>query len=255
MASVWRDLYREKFDVAVSARWDPRNHLLLWLTGAKARLGFPRAGSQIFLTHPLPSPNQEEHRYENWRVIAQSLNLELEPRARLSFPANGRNRSVLIHSGAAQPVRVWPLPRYAHLVAKLRERGYAVKVVCNPEQRDWWLNAGEPDVVAPVTIRDLLAILDTAVGNDSGPGHLAAFCGLPTFTFFGDQVWEWFVPLHPAAEVMEGKPCPYKPCSDYCRFPTPHCLWDISEEEVWPRLERFVGLHLNRPAPLAAALT
>ncbi len=86
------------------------------------------------------------------------------------------------------------------------------------------------------------------VGNDSGPGHLVAFCGVPTFTLFRPQLPEWFAPLHPAAEWIEGKACPYKPCSDYCRFASPHCLWNISEEEVRAQVERFVSAHLCVPA-------
>ncbi|MDB6023338.1 MAG: hypothetical protein JWQ04_3195 [Pedosphaera sp.] len=248
MFSVWRSLHRERFDVALSARWDPRDHFLLNLSGAKARLGFPRLGSRIFLTHPLASPDPKAHQYEHWRIIAEALNLDLEPRDKLRFPARPAGRAVLVHTGAAQPVRVWPLDRYRRLVEKLRGCGYTVKVVCNPDQQAWWKNAGETQVTAPETIAALLRLMDDAgvlVGNDSGPGHLAAFCGIPSFTFFGDQVPEWFVPLHPAAELMEGKACPYKPCSDYCRFPVPHCLWNISEAEAWPRLEQFVKRHLN----------
>ena len=93
----------------------------------------------------------------------------------------------------------------------------------------------------------LLACLDQArifIGNDSGPGHLAAGCGLPTLTLFGPQLHEWFAPLHPAAECIEGKACPYKPCSDYCRYDTPFCLWQISVEDVWRRVEAFAGRHL-----------
>ena len=56
---------------------------------------------------------------------------------------------------------------------------------------------------------------------------------------------EWFAPRYPVAEWIEGKACPYKPCSDYCRFPTPHCLWNVSEEEVGARVERFVKVHLR----------
>jgi ADP-heptose:LPS heptosyltransferase len=87
-------------------------------------------------------------------------------------------------------------------------------------------------------------------GNDSGPGHLAAACGLPTFTLFGPQLHEWFAPLHPDSEVMEGKACPYKPCSDYCRYPEPFCLRGITVAEVWPRLEPFARRHLSSVSPL-----
>jgi len=55
---------------------------------------------------------------------------------------------------------------------------------------------------------------------------------------------EWFLPLHPAAEWIEGKACPYKPCSDYCRFVSPQCLGDVTEPEVWPKIEQFVKKHL-----------
>jgi heptosyltransferase-2 len=98
-----------------------------------------------------------------------------------------------------------------------------------------WRRVGETAVAAPRTVSDLLALIDQAevfIGNDSGPGHLAAFCGIPTFTIFGPQVSDWFVPLHPQTECVEGKPCPFKPCSDYCRFPEPRCLTGISEEEI-----------------------
>jgi ADP-heptose:LPS heptosyltransferase len=262
IARVRLNLRREKFDVGVSARWDPRDHFLLSLTRARARLGFPRMGSRIFLTHPLASPDHREHRYENWRVIAQSLNLNLESSAKINFPPRHANRLILIHTGAAQPVRVWPLEYYRQLVEKLRARGHAVQVLCNADQKNWWNKAGEVQAACPGTISELMLLLNKGalfIGNDSGPGHLAAFCGLPTFTFFGPQVAEWFVPLHPAAEMLEGKPCPYKPCSDYCRFPTPYCLWDITEAEAWPRIQQFVEKHLSRPEPrpgeLAGAVT
>jgi heptosyltransferase-2 len=78
------------------------------------------------------------------------------------------------------------------------------------------------------------------IGNDSGPGHVAAFCGVPTFTIFGPQLPEWFAPLHPSSDWLEGKACPYKPCSDYCRFPAPYCMANSTEEEVFGRVEAFV---------------
>jgi ADP-heptose:LPS heptosyltransferase len=252
MFGLWKQLRRERFDVALSGRpWDPRDHLLLWLSGARARLGFPRVGSQAFLTRSLSPPPPLAHRYDYWRVIARALDMELEERDKIRLLPRPAGRVVLIHTGAGQPVRVWPLERYRELVKNLRERSHVVRVVCNPEQRDWWLAAGEKSVATPTTISGLLGLMADAgifIGNDSGPGHLAAFSGIPTFTFFGPQVPEWFVPLHPQAEWVEGKACPYKPCSDSCMFATPLCLGDVSVAEVWPRVEAFARKHipLNR---------
>ena len=247
MFQLWKSLRRERFDLALSARWDPRDHLLLRLSGAKTRLGFPRMGSQTFLTRPLKRPPPLAHQYEYWRVIAGALNLNLEESGKIRLSASEPGRVVLIHTGAGQPVRVWPLDRYRDIVKRLRERAYTVRVVCNPEQREWWINAGEREVATPRTISALLESMAGAgvfIGNDSGPGHLAALSGVPTLTLFGPQVPEWWVPLHPAAEWIEGKSCPYKPCSDSCMFPSPHCLLRTEEVEVWPVVEGFVRKHL-----------
>src|SRR5690242_13595418 len=47
----WRELVRlrklsaKRFDIGLSARWDPREHLVLRFLGARRRFGFPRLGS------------------------------------------------------------------------------------------------------------------------------------------------------------------------------------------------------------------
>lgn len=256
MRRLVRSLAAEQFDVGASARWDPRDHFLLRLVGARARYGFPRLKSEVWLTHPLARPDPISHRYEHWRTIGRALGLELPERDALTQPPPKREGVILIHTGAGQPIRVWPLARYARLAARLRAEGYRVQVACDPDQRLWWLERGETGVATPQTVAELLALLDRAVvliGNDSGPGHLAAFCGVPTFTLFGPQVTEWFAPLHPQAELIEGKPCPYKPCFDYCRMPTPQCLLNLGEEEVQARVLAFVARHRSAATPRAVS--
>lgn len=255
----WRNIFHlrhvaaRRFDIGLSARWDPRDHLLLRLLGARRRLGFPRLHSEVFLTQPLHRPAPTAHRYEYWQAVGQTLDLELPPREQLRAPPRGTGREILLHSGAGQPVRVWPLERYRRLLMRLRQLQYRVQVACDPDQKDWWLAAGETTVANPRTVSELLVLIDRAgvfLGNDSGPAHLAAFCGVPTFTLFGPQLPEWFAPLHPEAEWMEGKACPYKPCSDYCRFPVPYCMVNLAEEEVWARILSFVQ---RGPWPAATA--
>lgn len=243
-------LARERFDVGLSARWDPRDHLLLLIVRARARLGFPRLGSQRVLTQSLGRPVPEAHRYENWRLLGKALGFELPEREKLALGVARPHGEVLVHTGAGQPVRVWPLARYRNLVLRLRAKNYRVQVACDPDQQKWWVAAGETSVATPRTVTDLLQLVDRAgafIGNDSGPGHLSAFSEVPTFTLFGPQLPEWFAPLHPRSEWAEGKACPYKPCSDYCRFTTPCCMANSSEEEVCARVEAFLDRTLARP--------
>ena len=126
----------------------------------------------------------------------------------------------------------------------LRQKKFTVQIACDPDQRAFWLQAGERTVATPANVTELIALIDQAeafIGNDSGPGHLAGICGVPTFTLFGPQLPEWFAPLHPASEWLPGRACPYKPCSDYCRFPEPFCLRDIGLEEVSAHVEKFLA--------------
>ncbi|MCU0770668.1 MAG: hypothetical protein MUE94_02710 [Verrucomicrobia bacterium] len=245
---VWQ-MRREHFQVAVSARWDPRDDVVMWLSGAQERIGFPRMGSGVVETRSLNRPDPIAHRHERWRTIARALDLVVPPIGEAVQPVSRRNGSVLLHSGAGKLIRVWPLERFQGLIRRLRTAGYRVQVACDMEQSGWWRDHGEREVSVPTDLENLLQLVNAAgafIGNDSGPGHVAGYLGVPTFTLFGPQVPEWFVPLHPEAEWMEGAPCPYKPCFDYCRFPEPLCLTGITEEQAWVRIKAFVERHVDR---------
>jgi len=240
-------LVAEKFDYALSARWDPRDHLFLKLSGATARLGFSRLKSRRYLTQELARPDALAHRYEFWRTAGQTLGLALPPREELALSPRQHQSVVLIHTGARLPARVWPLENFQRIAAGLRQQNIAVQLACDPDQLAWWQSHGEQPV-CPRSVPDLLGQIDRAaafIGNCSGPGHLAAICGVPTFTLYGPSLHEWFAPLHPAAEIFEGKACPYKPCSDYCRYSRAFCLADVKAEDVRPRVENFVAKHLG----------
>lgn len=246
-----RQLAAQHFDIGVSARWDPRDHLLLNMFGAKKRIGFSRMRSDFFLTDPLIRPRPDSHRYESWRTIAHALDMDLQPRDQIAMPSGVRHyETILVHTGAGQSVRVWPLENYQKLAVRLRRKNFHVQIACDADQREWWLRSGEKTVATPADVTELVGLIDRAamfIGNDSGPGHLAAFCGVPTFTVFGPQLPEWFAPLHPQAEWVAGKACPYLPCSDYCRFPEPICIRKITPEEVVERVENFLTLHQKNP--------
>ncbi|HEX3624372.1 MAG TPA: glycosyltransferase family 9 protein [Verrucomicrobiae bacterium] len=258
MLRIRRALAAEKFDMGVSAHrarlgGDPRDHALLKILGVRERIGFPNVGSAVFLTKSLACPAPGSHSYDSWRAIAQAIGLELPAPDQLPAPLPRREKMVLIHTGARHAVRVWPLENYRGLAGKLRASGIEVQIVCTPDQEGWWKQNGETNVASPTTVSKLIQLTDRAgafIGNDSGPGHVAALCGVPTFTIFGPQVPELWVPLHPRAEYVEGKPCPFKPCSDDCRFPKPFCIQDLTEESVWKRVEPFVRNQLPEAAPL-----
>ena len=246
----WREFFRVRqqltsfeFQVCASSRWDPRDHMLMFFLGIKERLGYPRMGSQKFLTRPLTRPDPGAHRYEQWRTLGEALGLAIPSRP-MVFPLPQAKRvDVVIHSGAARGFCIWPLAHFQKLLARLRGQGYSTRVLCDPSQLEEWRELGESEISAPGTVTELMAQLDDArvfIGNDSGPGHLAALCGVPTFTLFGPHLPDGWAPLHPAAEWIPGRPCPYKPCEDFCRFGQHHCMVDVDADEAWSSIEPFL---------------
>ncbi|HWA85585.1 MAG TPA: glycosyltransferase family 9 protein [Opitutus sp.] len=228
-----RTLRAQQFDVAVSARPDPRDHALMFLAGAKTRLGFPRAGSRPLLTRALPRPPQP-HRAEHWRALASALGWPVPDDP---LPRRRPGRRIVIHTGAAQPTRRWPRERFEEIAARLRTAGWDVTVI----------DESHGDLPA---LLDQLDAADRFIGNDSGPGHFAALLGVPTFTVFGPVLPSHFAPQHPLASWIEGAPCRYKPCFDSCRFAEPHCILALDVDTVWSRLQPW----LARPtAPAGAA--
>ena len=236
-----RDLRAQKFDVAVSARWDPRDHTLMALSGAKRRIGFPRLGSQVLLTHALERRSTLAHRFWHWRQLANALEFDI---ARCPVRLRPKERDlIIIHTGARRATRIWPLERYAGLVRRLRDQQRDVSVLCDPDQRDFWLRQRE-SVTVSGPVEELITLVSGAaifIGNDSGPGHIAALTGVPTFTIFGPQLPQLFAPIHPQSQWIEGAPCQFKPCYDSCHFSAPHCLLSVDEEAVWKKIDRFVA--------------
>jgi ADP-heptose:LPS heptosyltransferase len=100
-------------------------------------------------------------------------------------------------------------------------------VLCDVNQLSFWRER-EAAAVAPRNVTEVCLLLESAecfIGNDSGPGHLAAVSGIQTFTVFGNQHSVMFAPIHPASEWIEGAPCRYKSCSEACRFRCSIVLW------------------------------
>jgi ADP-heptose:LPS heptosyltransferase len=78
---------------------------------------------------------------------------------------------------------------------------------CSAEQIRCFDRAAE--VRRPATLLELLDCLKDAsvfVGNDSGPGHLAAIVGTPTVSIFGPTDPTRWGPLGPAVRVVRAMP-------------------------------------------------
>jgi ADP-heptose:LPS heptosyltransferase len=122
---------------------------------------------------------------------------------------------VVIHPGSGSPRKNWPADRYLELVSRLRADGVPVRVLTGEVEAERWpadllARFGDAAPVArPQTHLELLGELLSArafVGNDSGPGHLAAILGVPTLTLFGPTDPARWKPLGPRVEALRAEP-------------------------------------------------
>jgi len=95
---------------------------------------------------------------------------------------------------------------------------------------------------APLKIPPTLALIAASagyVGRDSGLMHLAAASGRQILALFGGGHWGRFLPSSgPAVVLTQAMPC--RSCHWHCPMERPHCIRDITVENVekaWKRLQ------------------
>ncbi len=102
----------------------------------------------------------------------------------------GESAVVVIHPGATDPRRRWPVRSFGDVAAACAEDGARVLVVGTRDEEDLAAAVVEAAASAQVTslagelelgaLASLLAAATVLVGNDSGPRHLAQALGTPT---------------------------------------------------------------------------
>jgi ADP-heptose:LPS heptosyltransferase len=134
-------------------------------------------------------------------------------RAWLAARGIGPGEAVVLQPGAGSATKAWP--DFAPLARRLRDLALPVVALVGPADgsvvetllaagalderalaRDWTL----PEVAA------LLSLARAAVGNDSGPTHLAAAAGCPTVAVFGPTDPAVWAPVGPRVRVVAGRP-------------------------------------------------
>lgn len=203
--------------VAVDFFGNPRSALLAKGTGARVVWGYDLRGRRHLYGRTVPRETRlPGDRREHASAVHLRLALaaggrgdDLRPEIALGEAARAEADRVLAAAGVDDPARTvglvpagswptktWPVSHSAILARELAAAGHGVLLVAGP---------GEDGVVrrlralAPAaralppcgvgTLAAVIARLRAVVGTDSGPRHLAAALGVPSFA--------WFGPTHP----------------------------------------------------------
>jgi heptosyltransferase-2 len=255
ISQVLSELRQKRFDAAMSVRSDPRDHLLMWLGGVRRRLGFSTRWSRWLLNDPIMTRNPNSHRVEDWWQLQDRLTahsgphdsprLVADPVLAEQFRARLEKDSrpvIALHCGARIAVRRWPEAYYRQLILALRKKfDFQLVLIPDPDGYGSALQDLADQTFSRLGLLELPALLSCAAQvlcNDSGPGHIAAALGIPVIVFFGPQRPELFRPFGEHHLVVIRDLCPFRPCSDYCRFPEPYCLTKLTPDIVCAEVER-----------------
>ena len=118
---------------------------------------------------------------------------------------------VALHPGSGGRRKCWPQSRFLDLADQLQRRGCRILVLHGEAEEDLAATLQErlpPNchLLQPPRLLDLAALIDRAdlfIGNDSGPGHVAAAVGTPTVSIFGPTDPQIWAPRGPAARFIQ----------------------------------------------------
>ena len=267
-------LRARRFDLAVDFFGNPRSAQVAVGAGAARTAGYALRGRRhaYDVTVPrdhAPAPGRREYAAAAHLRLAAAVGgiddgLEARVAARPGADAEAErllveagveraSRTVALIAAGTWPTKTWPLGSAALLARRLLAAGHGVLAVIGPGEESLGERLAK---LAPGTRRlppcdvgalaAVLARLEAVVGTDSGPRHLAAALGRPTYA--------WFGPTHPDTWSSPGPrhgfwqtPLPCRACD---RTSCPHwsCMPGLSPDDAADRVLAHLTLH-GQPAP------
>ncbi len=257
-------LRRRRYDLAIDVRGEFPLALLLWLSGARQRVGWDCGGGGFLLTHrPLYVPGRAEIK-SRLALLAElgTASAADEPRRPFFVPSSKAKQTasqlwkslakspgdrpvrIVLHVGAGTSAKSWPAEHWRTLLRRIVSRGnvQVVLVGARSEQGIARQIAGRTsarevaDWTGRLDIAELAAVVQDAnlfVGADSGPAHLAAAVGTPVVALFsGTNLARQWQPTGRRVVVLR-KPVACSPCHrEECPVPGHPCMQGLTPVRV-----------------------
>ncbi len=212
LISLIRRLRHARFDEVIDLQGLFRTASLAWLSGCRNRFGTATARefAHLFYAHSIARDRHTIHVADYYLKVVRAAGaaesvaefvLPVAPSAAESvnklLAAEGARvggYAVLI-PGATRSYKCWPLDRFAALADRISsEFGLSIVATgCAQESRlieslGSLANVPITNLAGRTSLAQLVALLENAkivVGNDTGPGHIAAALGTPLVMIFG----------------------------------------------------------------------
>jgi lipopolysaccharide heptosyltransferase II len=275
----WR---ARRYDLALNFEPDIRSNILVWLSGARRRVGYWTGGGGGLLTESLaydPMQHVSDNALRLVRAAAgigkstpggpdsgsPSLLVTPLPAAVIRVLEGRRGRLIGLHASGGRAVKQWPPDRFRELAGGLiAEQDATMILTGSPGDGELVdaVSAGLPeDRVINLSgqlnlpeLASLLGRLHLYITGDTGPMHLAHLVGTPVVALFGPSDPARYAPRGPHDRVVRvDLPC--SPCNrirqppERCRGVTPDCLQGISVDSVVATVEAVLRAQVADTRP------
>ena len=166
---------------------------------------------------------------------------QVRQRLATDLPHPGRPYAVL-HPCATKDYKQWPVEHFAQLADYLSRRGVNPVITGAGEFDRLTIERLQTLVAQPVlnlhnqlSLAQLVALMEDArffIGNDTGPTHLAAASGAPTFAIFGPTDETLWGPLGDRARVLRSAVACERDCLRRRCAVNYRCMRTLTNEEV-----------------------
>lgn len=278
LTGVVRELVHTRFDATVAAQRSLRTGFLVRLSGAPVRVGFAGAAGAWSYNRRV-TWSADSHAARRYLDLAVPLGggapeadarpaLTPDPRAiqrvervLARHGLGGEPRLLVVAPGSVWATKRWIPEGFGRVIAAGASRGLAPVLIGSESERELCrevaTHADAPILAGELAIPELVALLARArvlVGNDSGPGHVAAAVDTPVISIFGSTSSEAGCLARGAhTAVVEHPDLHCRPCGRHGRRRCPErhfrCMREIDAEQVIERLDELLAASATGAPP------
>jgi ADP-heptose:LPS heptosyltransferase len=259
-------LRKERFDLAIDFKGDPRNILIAYLSGARRRISYGIRGGGFLLTDIVPYEPGIHEIDKNLNLLTP-LGIRSED-SHMELLINGEDKTMVeeilaqegidlnrkaiaLHYGGASRYKRWDAKKYIVLAERLTASKFINVLIFGGHYERKASRLGENPkkgiVVMPdMTICQMAAAFercDLLVCNDSGPMHVGIAVGTPTVAIFGPTFPDRFGPRdlkrnRVVRSQLSCSPCWHPDKSIDCK--EMNCLKRIEVDEVLATIDDLI---------------
>lgn len=233
-----RDIRSKGFDLAVIFHTKRRYNWACYTAGIPCRLGYKNNKFGFLLTLPIKDDRAsgEKHEAKYCMDVLKGIGIEnddldlfvpLQKEAEdwmITWMQENNSRFydfIVVHPGASDPAKCWPIAHFALLMDRLIER-YALKIILigSPQTislaedilRQTRKSSQILNLTGKTSLAQMVSLLRRScllISNDSGPVHVAAGVGTSVISLFmrdqpGTNAERW-KPLGPKSFILDNK--------------------------------------------------